>query len=232
MLIEIQNKLSKISDTRFAESGKNFFKEPVNLRGIRSADIKKLARAYFTQIDKMEKSAVFSLCEDLMQSVWYEDFMVACEFSYHMRKSFEKSDFRVFEKWVKNYIHNWAACDTFCNHTMGEMIEKFPELISEIKNWTLSENLWVRRAAAVSFIVPARHNKFTDDIFEIAEVLLTDEQDMVQKGYGWALKVVGETDPKCVYDFVTSRADKMPRTAYRYAIEKLPADMKQKAMSL
>jgi len=230
MFKEIQNKLLKISNPQVAESGKRFFKEQIKIRGVKTPEVQKLAREYFSQIDIMEKSEVFNLCEDLMKTDYQEEFFIACEFSYRIRKKFEKSDFKIFEKWVSIYINNWAKCDTFCNHTMGTLIEKFPELISEIKKWTMSKNLWVRRASAVTFILSARHGKFIDDVFEIADSLLTDSEDMVQKGYGWALKAASEKYPKRVYDFAVKRVDKMPRTAFRYAIEKLPQEMRQLAM--
>ncbi len=53
---------------------------------------------------------------------------------------------------------------------------------------------------------------------------------MVQKGYGWMLKVASEAHQKQVFDYVMENKDTMPRTALRYAIEKMPADMKKEAM--
>jgi 3-methyladenine DNA glycosylase AlkD len=54
---------------------------------------------------------------------------------------------------------------------------------------------------------------------------------MVQKGYGWMLKELSEQDQKRVFDYVMSKRATMPRTALRYAIEKMPADMRSKAMA-
>ncbi|MCL1902635.1 MAG: DNA alkylation repair protein [Alphaproteobacteria bacterium] len=232
MLKEIRNKLSKLANPEIAKSNARFFKEPVKFYGMKSADVGKVAREFFPAIDKMEKSDVFDLAEKLMQSDIQEEFGIATEFVYRVRKQFDRTDFKIFDKWVKNYINNWAKCDTFCNHSVADLVEKFPELIPDVKKWSSSKNRWVRRAAAVTFILPARHGKFIDDVFEIADAMITDSDDMVQKGYGWALKAASETNPKIVYDFVVARFAKMPRTAYRYAIEKLPADMRKKAMSL
>lgn len=229
---EIQNKLSEIADINFAASSQHFFKEQTKMRGVRTPIVYKLARSYFKQIDKMNKSDVFNLCDNLMASDYIEDFFVACEFSYHIKNKFEFDDFQILESFVKNYINNWAKCDTFCNHTVGAFIEKFPKIIPEIKKWARAKNLWMRRASAVSFILLARHGKFIDDVFEIADILLQDDKDMVQKGYGWALKAASEKYPERVYDFVVARHDKMPRTAFRYAIEKLPQEMRKRAMTL
>lgn len=68
------------------------------------------------------------------------------------------------------------------------------------------------------------------DIFEIADILLTDDDDLVQKGYGWMLKAASQAHPTAVYEYVVANKKTMPRTALRYAIEKMPKDMKSKAM--
>ena len=46
--------------------------------------------------------------------------------SYYIHEKYEPEDFQLFEKWITNYVNNWATCDTLCNHTIGECIEMFP----------------------------------------------------------------------------------------------------------
>jgi len=82
----------------------------------------------------------------------------------------------------------------------------------------------------VTLIIPARHGKFLTDIFKIADALLVDKDDLVQKGYGWMLKAASEAHQKDVFDFVMKNKSNMPRTALRYAIEKMPAEFKRQAM--
>ena len=71
---------------------------------------------------------------------------------------------------------------------------------------------------------------FLTDIVEIAERLLADPDDMVQKGYGWMLKAASQAHPAEIFDYLISRKDVMPRTAFRYALEKMPAEWRVKAM--
>lgn len=106
----------------------------------------------------------------------------------------------------------------------------YPDYIAELKKWATSSNLWVKRASSVTLIIPARKGLFLDDIFQIALILLHDNNDLVQKGYGWMLKAASEAHQKEVFDFVVKQKATMPRTALRYAIEKMPADMKAEAM--
>jgi len=107
----------------------------------------------------------------------------------------------------------------------------YPDFLKKLKIFAVSPNRWMRRAAAVSLIVPARKGLFLSTIFELAEILLTDKDDLVQKGYGWMLKVASQAHEQEVFEFVVNRKDIMPRTALRYAIEKMPAELKKIAMA-
>lgn len=155
---------------------------------------------------------------------------MACAWSEKLTSAFVPSDFVILEKWVHNYVSNWASCDTLCNHTVGDFIQRYPEYIAELKKWARSDNRWVKRASAVSLIIPARKGKFLDDIFEIANILLLDRDDMVQKGYGWMLKAASQAHEQEVFSYVMAHTSVMPRTALRYAIEKMPPALRVKAM--
>jgi 3-methyladenine DNA glycosylase AlkD len=159
-----------------------------------------------------------------------EEGFIACNWSYNLREKYEEKDFILFEMWVEKYVTNWATCDTLFNHTLGAFVEEFPQYINELKKWAKSKNRWVRRASAVTLIIPARRGRFIKEIFEISDILLIDKDDLVQKGYGWILKAASESHQKEVFNYVMHNKSNMPRTALRYAIEKMPKDLKKKAM--
>jgi len=219
------------ADEKIKRSGERFFKENVKIYGIRSASIVKISKEHFKAIEDKSKSNIFSLCEEFWRSGILEESFIACNWSYFVHKQYEIEDFEIFKKWVNNYISNWASCDTFCNHNVGTIVEMFPDLLVQLKKWAESDNRWVKRASAVSLIVPGRHGKFLTDIFEIADILHSDKDDMVQKGYGWMLKSASQAHQKEVFDYVVSRKKTMPRTSLRYAIEKMPKELKAIAMS-
>jgi 3-methyladenine DNA glycosylase AlkD len=114
---------------------------------------------------------------------------------------------------------------------MGEFIEQYPQYITELKKRTSSSNRRVKRAAAVSLIIPAKKGKFLTDIFQIADSLLLDPDDMVQKGYGRMLKVASQAHEQEVFAYVMKHKAIMPRTALRYAIEKMPKALKTQVMT-
>jgi 3-methyladenine DNA glycosylase AlkD len=223
--------LIRNTDEKTRLSGERFFKEKITLYGIKSALVNQIGKDHYKALTDKNKSNVFSLCEELWKSGILEESFIACNWSYNVRKYYEPSDFEIFERWVSDYVNNWASCDTLCNHTVGSFVEMYPAFLSGLKRWAKSKNRWLKRASAVSLIIPAKRGKYLEDIFEIAEILHTDKDDMVQKGYGWMLKVASHIHQEEVFNYVISRKTTMPRTSLRYAIEKMPQELKTKAMA-
>ena len=229
-ITRIREQLKQNSDPHTKATGQNFFKEKIKIYGVKTALVTKIAKSHVKEILAMDKKEVFDLCEDLWKSGFMEETFIACHYSYLIHKNYEPADFKVFEKWVNDYVSNWASCDTLCNHTVGAFVEMYPKYLYDLKKWAKSENRWVKRAASVTLIIPARHGKFLKEIFEIVDILLLDCDDLVQKGYGWMLKAASEAHQSQVFEYVMKNKDKMPRTALRYAIEKLPKNLKIAAM--
>lgn len=231
ILYQLRSDLDGLGSAAGQASAKKFFREAIQTRGIKNPVVRKLSAQYRKEMKAIPKKEIFLLCEDLWQSGYMEESLIACDWSYSQKKNFEPADFRLFERWIKKYVSNWASCDTFCNHTVGEFLMMYPEFLPELKKWAVSKNRWVKRAAAVSLIIPARKGLFLNEMLEIATLQLKDEDDMVQKGYGWMLKSASESWLNPVFKFVMQHKSVMPRTALRYAIEKMPADKKAKAMA-
>jgi len=228
---EIRKELKENSDEKIQKSGQTFFKEKVKTYGIKTALGIKIGKDYFNIIKEKSKKEIFALCDELWLSGYMEESFIACNWSYYLHEEYKETDWAVFKRWLEKYVNNWASCDTLCNHTIGSFLEMYPSYVKELKMWAKSKNRWMRRGAAVSLIIPAKKGMFLKDIFEIAEILLLDEDDLVQKGYGWMLKAASQAHEKEVFDFVIAHKQTMPRTALRYAIEKMPKPLKEKAMA-
>ena len=80
-------------------------------------------------------------------------------------------------------------------------------------------------------IYSIRRKKHLGSIFEMADALLTDKDIMVQKGYGWMLKEASNNYRDEVFKYVLQRKKTMPRISLRYAIEKMPENLRKEAMS-
>jgi 3-methyladenine DNA glycosylase AlkD len=230
VIVRIRQELAAHADPEIRRTSKRFFKEEITCYGMKTATVLALAREYWREVKDRSKPEIFALCEELYRSGNLEESFIVSTWAHALSGRYERDDLEVFRHWIDTYITNWASCDGFCNHTMGEFIDQYPECTEELKHWTQSDNRWMRRAAAVSLIVPAKHGKFLKESLEIADLLLTDGDDMVQKGYGWLLKEASRKHTEAVFAYVMKNKRQMPRTALRYAIELMPKDLKTEAM--
>jgi 3-methyladenine DNA glycosylase AlkD len=226
----VREELRASANEKTRLSFQRFFKEGVKCYGVQTPMVGRIAKKYWDEVKAYDKKAVFSLCEELYRSDYTEEAFVVSFWLPNLVDRLERSDLALFKVWIERYVNNWAKCDGFCNHTIGGLIEKYPDSVSELKGWAKSENKWLRRAVAVSLIIPAKKGGFLEDVFEISDALLSDEDDMVQKGYGWLLKEASRKHQKEVFNYVMKNRKIMPRTALRYAIELMPKDLKKEAI--
>ena len=226
----IRQELAAHADPERRRSSQRFFKEEVRCYGMKTATAVTIAKKYWKKIRSREKQEIFGLCEELYRSGMMEEAFVVSQWAQMLGERFEPGDIAVFRHWIDTYITNWAACDGLCNHAVGDLVVRYPEHIEELKRWAQSDNRWMRRAAAVSLIVPAKHGEFLDEAIAIADLLLADTDDLVQKGYGWLLKEASREHTDEVFSYVMRNKRVMPRTALRYAIELMPKDLKAEAM--
>jgi 3-methyladenine DNA glycosylase AlkD len=209
-----------------------FFREKLEQPiGLKVPVLRKVSNKCYREVRQLPPKEILKLCDGVLASnVRYTRF-IAFEWASKLSDRFQRSDFNRFQTWLKKYIDNWGNCDHLCGSVIGQLLLRYPDLVHKTDHWTRSRNRWLRRASAVSLIVPVRKKLLLTEIFARADVLLTDSDDMVQKGYGWMLKEAGNLFPDEVFDFVMARKDRMPRTALRYAIEKFPAARRRQALA-
>ncbi len=90
-----------------------------------------------------------------------------------------------------------------------------------------SPTLWNRRIAMVATLEHIRQGDLTNT-FWLAERLRGDSEDLLHKATGWMLREAGKRDVAALRTFLARQAAHLPRTALRYAIERLPPAERRK----
>ncbi len=213
---------------------KNYPKSEFLYMGVPTPEVRRIAKKYLKQLKDRrirDIDVILDFCNKLQQKKISELRTIAIQWSFQYRKQLRKEHFELLEDWLDKYVTGWGSCDNLCVSTLGYFLCKFPEYIPQVKQWSSSPKPMIRRASAVSFIFSLRRGKYLEHIFEIADALLTDKEDLVLKGYGWMLKEATKRFQDEVFDYVIKNKAKMPRVSLRYAIEKMPKDMRKKAMT-
>ena len=204
-----------------------------NGKHIITGDVRKLSSKLFRQIEDKNIANVFALCEELLNEHTWALGVIAFDFAYRMKDFYNESTYDIFYCWLKDYVRGWGDCDDFCTHAFGELLRQKKTLFVKIITWTEDNDFWVRRASAVILIPSILKNDYDQiDPFAISDRLMSDKNQLVLKGYGWMLKSLSQIDPDCVEEYLIKNCKKMPRTSYRYALEKFDEETRSKLMRM
>lgn len=227
--------LAAKADPVRAKGVERYFKsyETVKSYGITAADVHALAADLYARVkpDWTAEDAM-ALGDILFADAELEAKGVAALVLGRFKKGFTPSLFAKAKSWLAgDLLANWASVDVFCTDSLGAFLERFPAYVEKIKLWIRHPNRWVKRAALVSFIKPAKKSEFLPAIYEVAEAAFPIDDDLIHKANGWLLREAGKTDRARLERFLLAHGPAIPRTTVRYAIERFP-EAKRKALLL
>lgn len=161
---------------------------------------------------------------ELLKSEIHEERLIAVLFLVHNfqtgNKQNKKAIYNFYLKYTK-YINNWDLVDLSADKIVGGyLLDKKRDILIVLAN---SKNLWERRIAIMATFQFIKKQKSSEWTFKIAEILLNDKHDLIQKAVGWMLREVGKRIGQSVEEeFLIKHYKQMPRTMLRYATECFP----------
>ena len=99
-VIKIRRQLIENSTGHRMDIHKRFFKEEIKPHGVPAPVAVKIGKEAFKEIKKLPKEKIFVLCEELWKDGYFEECIIACNWSYYIHKQYQSADFKVFDKWV------------------------------------------------------------------------------------------------------------------------------------
>ncbi|MFC4375724.1 DNA alkylation repair protein [Nocardia halotolerans] len=120
------------------------------------------------------------------------------------------------------WVNNWDLVDSSAEYVLGAwLFDRDRALLFQLAR---QDSLWQRRVALLSTFAFIRKGDASTTL-ELAEILLHDRRDLIQKALGWMLREVGKkVDRAALTGFLDSHAPEMGRTALSYAVEQLEPD--------
>ncbi|CAN5452802.1 DNA alkylation repair protein [soil metagenome] len=125
---------------------------------------------------------------------------------------------KLYTLYIKRHdrINHWAMVDRAAPYVVGKHL--FDRDRKPLYKLAKSTNPWERRTAIVSTYYFIRQNDLIDT-FKIANILVNDKEELVQKAVGSWTREAGKKDNTLLTDFLNTHASTMPRVMLRYAIE-------------
>lgn len=204
---------------RFFKTGKGQYGEGDKFLGIRAPKTREIAKKYYkttplTEIQRMLDNPYHEirLCALLMMVFIYE-------------KTDRKEEIvNLYLKNTKN-INNWDLVDNTAHKIIGAhyIKKKNPKIIKKLAE---SNHLWSERIAVVAQWSIVKTKEYAL-LLDLCEKFLTHRHDLMHKAVGWMLREAGKQDEAVLLGFLDKHCKTMPRTALRYAIERLSPGLRQ-----
>ncbi|CAC9524001.1 probable DNA alkylation repair enzyme [uncultured Gammaproteobacteria bacterium] len=198
----------------FFKTGKGEYSEHDKFIGIRTPQIRQVAKQYF-------KSLTFNEINELINHPIHE--VRHCGLIILVNQYQIDNQDAVFNYYIDNIhaVNNWDLVDTTAPQIVGDYLYQHQEKLPLLFNYLHSSDLWERRIAIVATWTFIKHDEFAPTL-KIAKLLLGDKHDLIHKAIGWMLREVYKKDANICKNFLRENYTQLPRTTLRYAIERMP----------
>lgn len=211
-LLQDPAELEKIQ--RYFKTGPGDYAEGDVFMGVRMGHVFALAKEF---ID-LEPGEIEKILDNSIHEVRAGACSVMSKQASRKRTSDDRRQ-ELFDLYLSRHdrINNWDLVDLAARQVIGARLTTKPrDLLYDLAG---SSNLWERRTAitAASLI----HDGDLDDFYAIAEILLHDPEDIINKCVGGWIRNAGTIDRPRLLAFLDVHASTMPRVTLRFAIEHL-----------
>ena len=228
---EIRHLLRNGGSAEHADGVQWFFKDEIKSHGWYTGRLRSVAVRFRRRIRKeFGLDFLLRVADKLFAGRVLEEKVFAVFLLEKMTEEFDDAEFRLFESWLPR-ISSWADHDGLVHYLIAPMVASKPDRTARVFRWAKSPERWHRRAACVALIQGTRRKMFFSEIRRLSDLLLSDEDDMVQKGLGWLLRETTKAGAKRTVPYLMSIRERAPRLVLRTACETLPASVRKKILA-
>jgi 3-methyladenine DNA glycosylase AlkD len=208
-----------------------FFKDEIKSHGWYTAALRRAVRKCRREIlSERDFNFLVEVADELFSGKVLEEKVAAVFLLEGLDAQFGDREFKLFEKWLDR-ISSWADHDAIVHSLIAPMMVAKPARVRDAFRWAKSKKRWHRRAACVALIRGTRVRMFFPEIVKLSDLLLSDPDDMVQKGLGWLLRETAKFDAKRTVPYLMKIRERAPRLVLRTACETLPETKKKKILA-
>jgi len=227
---QIRNILKRGGSAEHASGVQWFFKEEIKSHGWYTADLRRAVRDMRRDILKEHDfEFLVKVADQLFNGSNLEEKIAAVFLLEKLDANFGNKEFEMFESWVGR-ISSWADHDGLVHYLIAPMVVAKPDHMGTIFRWAKSKHRWHRRAACVALIQGTRTRQFFPEIVRLSDALLSDQDDMVQKGLGWLLRETAKYDAKRTVRYLMKIRAHAPRLVLRTACETLSESERRRVL--
>lgn len=225
LLHERKSPARKRTNEWFFKTGKGEYGEGDIFIGLSNPDVRELTKMFL----KMEFGEIEYLLKDKIHEIRFAGLIILTE---NASKAYAKKDKQRLKEIADFYLkhksaaNNWDLVDLSCYKILGSAILLGIYDLDILDKLSDSQGLWDRRIAMVSTFAFIKMKNIYPSL-TLAKKLLDNKEDLMHKAIGWMLREAWKVDNDTVEEFILENYSSIPRTALRYAIEKMDESKRQ-----
>ena len=215
--------LTALADPEKAATAAAYHKAPRPYLGIAVPEITALATQWRATTDTAQRAA---LADALWQTNIHEARIAAAKLLTQARIPDDGETWRLIAAWVPT-LDAWAIADHACD-AGARRLTADPARLDEVEAWTISPNIWTRRAALVITLPWTKQNhpkpadlEIRDRVLDWAASYTADKDWFLQKAVAWWLRELSKHDPQRTRQFLAEHGPYMKPWAAKEAAKYL-----------
>ncbi len=232
-LMALADKEQEFHLLRFFQTGPGQYGEGDRFLGIRVPQTREIIKPFKTWATVED---IVALTASPFHEIRLAGFLLLVS-RYSQVTSRRNYDPTTARKWVELYHtliprgNNWDLVDLVAPKILGHFIVKNPDEATILFDYAQRPDLWYNRVAIVSTWSIIRSGRY-DLTLAISDLLLSHPHHLIHKAVGWMLREVGKRQPNILRKYLETNISRLPRTALRYAIERLDKEERNYFLSL
>lgn len=162
----------------------------------------------FNKLLPKNNSKLINLCESLLKKS--PEYMKFISIWIKERKLFDLNYLEIYDRWLEEYIDNWALCDQYCYRILNPTIEKnFEQAKDYIVNWSKSDKIFVNRAAIVCMIYSGTDFEIHLPLHFVCQIINGidyKKSKYINSAVGWILKYAYLEDSEYIMNYILSNS--------------------------
>ena len=209
-----------------AAGAKRYLKSELEFIGVATPAFRAAVRAALDAHGPVARGELRAAVKDLWGRPVFELRAAAVELLDRHAKTLEPPDLALIERMLRE-AGTWALVDWLATRVAGPLVERRPELVAALDRWAADPNLWIRRAALLTLLMPLRRGGGDFERFcRYADGMLEEREFFIRKAIGWVLREVAKRRPEVVESWLRPRLARASGLTVREAVRHLPAEVR------
>ena len=217
---ELRRRLKQAASPREAEAARRSLGSDVPVYGVKAAETHRIGLELVRRLRSAPPALSLDIADALFTTGNLEEGLVGAQVLGAMARHIGGGDFARFDKWA-GALTNAQTADGLAMSGIAKALAVKPSLAAQLTVWAKSPQPWRRRAAVSSFVPLVREGRFLTDALTVAEVVMADAHEEVQRGVGTLLLEASRMQSARVVEFLQTWKDKAPRLVLQIAATKL-----------